>query len=289
MTERPTITPADRLSLALFLAAVVHALVILGVGFTFDLPEPRREPPLIEVTLADNPSEIAPKDYDYLAQANQDGGGEIHRKERPRKAQPALMPGEPDGAAPVQASPAPTPPPEARRQSEVAATRSSPHKLARTPAEAPEQQPEPTAADLINASQQLARESASQDQLSIFAKFPTKLRIDSRTKAHAQAEYMHQWVEKIERVGNMNYPEEARRRRLSGSLILEVTLRPDGSLHEMQVLKPSQHRALDQAAMRIVRIAAPFGPIPKDVLGNNDFLVITRTWQFVNESGLSTH
>ena len=120
------------------------------------------------------------------------------------------------------------------------------------------------------------------------ARYPSKRRIDARTKAHDAAEYMRQWVEKVERIGNLNYPEEARRRGLSGSLILEATLRPDGSLVSVRILDSSRHPVLDQAAMRIVHIAAPFAPVPPSVLAGNDLLVITRTWEFIHDKGLTT-
>lgn len=283
-----TISSADRLSMTLFLAVVVHALIILGIGFSTDLPKPRREAPLIEITLADNPVEQAPDQYDYLAQANQDGGGRSQKRERPRKAEQALVAGEPDGQQQLQAAAAPTPPPQARRQQVVSTQQARRSAPARTAETAPDQ-PEPTAVDLINASRQVAQWSAFQENReSVLAKFPNKRRIDARTKSHAAAAYMRDWIEKVEQIGNLNYPDEARRRNLSGSLILEVTLRPDGSLHDLRVLQPSRHPVLDQAALRTVRLAAPFAPVPESVLQGDDLLVITRTWEYLDAGSLST-
>lgn len=282
------ITPSDRLSLTVFLAAVVHALVILGVGFSVDLPKPGREPPLIEITLAERFQPEAPKDYDYLAQANQDGGGESRSKERPRQRSEAAAPIEGSGqqameAATAQAAARP-------KQTEVVTTRNAPERADRQQSLPRPDQRQPSALDLIQAGRQMAQEEALEEQAdSVFAKFPSKRRIDARTKAHHAAAYMHEWVDKVERVGNINYPEEARRRQLSGSLILEVTLKPDGSLHDLRVLRPSDHPVLDQAAMRIVRLASPFAPVPEQVLAGNDLLVITRTWEFAGSQRLSTH
>lgn len=282
----PTISSTDRLSLTLFLAAVVHALVILGIGFDSPLPKETKTPPMIEVTLAERPEAEAPKDYDYLAQANQDGGGENKEKRRPKKAAPASAVAEPQGQAQTQTAPAPSAP--AKRSSEVVTSRS------RQPKPAPQQQAvaeerPATAAELISDSRQIAQAVSQQRETeSVLSKYPSKRRIDARTKAHAAAEYMRQWVEKVEQVGNLNYPEEARRRALSGSLILEVTLKPDGKLVSSKVLSSSRHPVLDQAALRVVHIAAPFAPVPDEVLAGNDLLVITRTWEFVDRHGLKT-
>ena len=90
---------------------------------------------------------------------------------------------------------------------------------------------------------------------------------------------------KVERVGNLNYPDEARRNRLSGHLILDVALNPDGSINEITIRKPSGHKVLDDAAVRIVELAAPYAPFPDSFRKETDILHITRTWQFVNNKG----
>jgi protein TonB len=281
----PMISSTDRLSLTLFLAAVVHALLILGVGFTSPTPKPAQSPPLIEVTLAEKAVAETPQDYDYLAQANQDGGGESRQKQRPKKAAAAAAAAH-EGRAPTQTTPAAATP--ARGAREVAATRSAQPRAAPQAESAADRRP-PIAAELISDNPQSAHAIARQRETeSVLAKYPSKRRIDARTKAHAAAEYMHRWVEKVEQVGNLNYPEEARRRGLSGSLILEVTLRPDGSLTRVRVLDSSRLPVLDQAAMRIVHIAAPFAPVPAEVLAGNDLLVLTRTWEFVDNQGILT-
>jgi protein TonB len=281
----PRITPHDRLSMALFMTAVVHALVILGVGFTSAQPKPVKTPPLIEVTLAERPQEATPKDYDYLAQANQDGGGENRRKERPKQAANAAAVAEPDGQAAAQAAPAPAPAADRRR--ELVSTRGA-RPAPTAQASSPEQQPA-TAAEIISDNRQLAQAGAQRRETeSLLAKYPSKRWITSRTKAHAAADYMRRWVEQVEQVGNLNYPEEARRRQLSGSLIVEVTVRPDGNIVGARVRQSSKQPVLDQAALRIIRLAAPFPAVPADVLGGDDLIVITRTLEFIDQQGLST-
>lgn len=281
----PTITSTDRLSLTLFLAAVSHALVILGVGFTGLATRPPPTPPLIEVTLAERPSLAAPEDYDFLAQANQDGGGASDQRQRPREQ--ALAAANPDaGAAASTTAPPPAAPAPSRQV--VSQRTPAPQAKASTVQPGPQAQPA-TSAELISDTHQLAQAAALQQALeSVSARYPSKRRIDARTKAHDAAEYMRLWVETVERIGNLNYPEEARRRALSGSLILETTLRPDGSVVSVRVLDSAPHPVLEQAAMRIVHIAAPFAPVPAAVLAGNDLLVITRTWEFIDEKGLTT-
>lgn len=274
------VTAVDRVSLALFLSVAAHALVILGVGFS-GLPDARERPaPMIEVTLADRPQEAVPEDYDFLAQASQEGGGESDTAEVPERPTEAFTPGVPEGASALQAAPAPgaerTPDP---RQS-VAGADEPQRARAQPEPESPSEagRPEP-----LNAERQVAAASELAAVAErIAARYPSKRRINARTRAHDAAEYMRQWVSRVERIGNLNYPREVRARNLSGRVIMEVTLRPDGSVHTARVLRSSGEPALDQAARRIVDLAGPFERVPEAVLADNDLLVITRTWAFEN-------
>ena len=96
---------------------------------------------------------------------------------------------------------------------------------------------------------------------------------------------MEAWRSKVERVGNLNYPEEARKRKLSGSLVLDVALSPDGSINNITVRQSSGHKVLDDAAIRIVKLSAPFSPFPDAIQGETDILHIIRTWQFLKKGG----
>jgi protein TonB len=100
------------------------------------------------------------------------------------------------------------------------------------------------------------------------------------------ATYMRSWVAKVERVGNLNYPEQARRMNLDGALVLSVDLLSDGSVEQIRVLRSSGYDILDEAAVRIVRLSSPFAPLPEDISQDVDVLTITRTWQFSSQSGL---
>jgi protein TonB len=91
---------------------------------------------------------------------------------------------------------------------------------------------------------------------------------------------MDSWRAKVERIGNLNYPEEAKRRNLTGNLVLDVAIRPDGKLDHINIIRSSRQKALDDAAIRIVRLAAPYAPFPKSFRDEVDILHITRTWKF---------
>jgi protein TonB len=100
---------------------------------------------------------------------------------------------------------------------------------------------------------------------------------------------MSEWVKKVERVGNLNYPVAARRAKISGKLMMEVALNADGTVHDISILRPSGEPVIDEAAKRIVNLAAPYPPFPPEILENTDILHITRTWEFSTSNQLSSH
>lgn len=149
--------------------------------------------------------------------------------------------------------------------------------------------PMPTAAQLITRSFALASVSAEIDQrLDMRSKRPRRKFISANTKEYRYAAYMEAWRAKVERVGNLNYPDEARRKNLSGTLLLDVGLNPDGSVREINVRRSSGHKSLDDAAIRIVELAAPFAPFPDEILREVDVLHVTRTWKFLNSARFSS-
>ena len=118
------------------------------------------------------------------------------------------------------------------------------------------------------------------DQSEKYAKRPKKKFISANTKEYAYAAYMNGWVKRVERIGNQNYPDQARREALHGDVVLTVGLNRDGSIKSVDVIDSSGHKLLDDAAQRIVRLAGPFPPLPPDKT-RVDELYITRTWQFL--------
>jgi len=153
----------------------------------------------------------------------------------------------------------------------------------------PEKQREPEASELISRSMEIANLSAEiKHSMEDYAQRPRHHYISANTREFRDAAYLEAWRQKIERIGNLNYPEQAKRQHLSGNLILDVALNPDGSTQEITIRQSSGSKILDDAAIRIVRLAAPFAPFPEDMRKDIDVLHITRTWQFLSNNRFSS-
>jgi protein TonB len=267
--------PADRLALAIFIATAFHAMLILGITFA---PEDRsldKNTPTLEITVVQKRSE-APEDADYLAQANQDGAGNIEERVRP---QPALEAQTPPPAAQPEA---PQPP-----QAQVVTQRESDIPSPSPAEQAPEQRQLPKASELIDRSLEMLTLNQEINQSMIaYSQRPREKFISARTREFKYANYMNDWVNKVERVGELNYPDEARRSGLSGSLLVDVALNADGTVRNITIRRPSGHKVLDDAAVRIVRLAAPFPPFPPEIREETEILHITRTWEFTSGNRL---
>ncbi|HSR54891.1 MAG TPA: TonB family protein [Alphaproteobacteria bacterium] len=316
--------------MTVFLAIAAHLVVILGVTFVQEDRSLRRAATL-DVILVQKSSQASPEKVDYLAQANQDGGGEHDLTERPStplpspltspepalvSASPPVPPADPSPRslrpAPTKAElapPAPAPKPvlaqdsaPAEQKVEVArkvepesesrqrspAETSTPEGRAVESTPEPETRPQPTetvsAAALVNRSLAMASLNAEINRrLKAYAERPRRKWITARTREHKYAAYMEAWRQKVERIGNLNYPDEARRRNLSGNLLLDVALNPDGSINEITLRRSSGERVLDDAAVRIVKLAAPYAKFPDAIREDDvDILHIERTWQFLS-------
>ena len=153
----------------------------------------------------------------------------------------------------------------------------------------PETQQQQISDRVVEQNLEIARLNAEiSEQLEQYAKRPKKKFITARTKEALAAAYMHAWVRKVERVGNLNYPDAARRNKLSGSLLLVVGINKNGSVKELILRNSSGHQVLDDAAKRIVRLAAPFAPITGKLAEEADVLYIARTWEFSSRQNLVT-
>ena len=180
-----------------------------------------------------------------------------------------------------------TPEPESTPEVEAPVAQASPQK--RQPKPKIVTRPLPTAAQLITRSFAMASLNAElQQKLELRARWPRRKFISANTKEFRFAAYMEAWRAKVERVGNINYPDEARRNDLSGSLLLDVAINPDGSVREITVRRTSGQPVLDDAAVRIVELAAPFARFPDEFLKEIDILHVTRTWKFLNNDKFSS-
>lgn len=270
----------DRMSVALLVALVLHAAVALGVGFDLATQTPVEPNQSLDIVLVNWASEEAPDDPDYLAQASQRGGGDTTDPVRPTEQVSALTPSLDQGDAEVntqQAAPAEAV--DSRRY--ITATESETTTELDESADESEEIPLPTAQELIMQAQEMARLNAElTDTQMVRSKSPRRKFISANTRQYEFASYMQAWVAKVERVGNLNYPEEARQRNVSGSLIMTVGINTDGSIESITIQQPSGYDVLDQAAQQIVQIAAPYTPLPAELTENVDVLHITRTWKF---------
>jgi protein TonB len=141
--------------------------------------------------------------------------------------------------------------------------------------------PLPTNRELIERSLEMARLAASVEQReNQYAKRPKRKFVSANTQEYEYAAYLRAWQARVERIGNLNYPDEARRRSLLGQLVLTVAIRRDGSVEDITIVQPSGVPVLDEAAIRTVRLAEPFGPLP-DTGDGTDILHITRTWHYL--------
>ena len=276
----PKIGANERLGATLALSLIVHGLLVLGVGFALDDAAPVM--PTLDVILSQTSTPLTPKEADFLAAANQEGGGESEQAKRPRDSQAGWIPQPDTGLAPQPLraqTTAPVPPPESR----VVTTRDS---ETRTPT--PEARPQPDQPDLPLGQQKVQRDAEMarlaaeiERRQQLLAKRPRRKFVSASTKEYEYAAYLRAWVARVERVGNLNYPDEARRRGLGGRLVMTVAVRRDGSIEDVLLNDSSGLGVLDQAAMRIVRLAEPFPPLP-ETTERVDVLHITRTWQFQN-------
>jgi protein TonB len=271
------------LAAAFIVSISLHALLLL---IQFRLPEakPARDKGL-EVVLVNARHAQAPEKAEVLAQANVDAGGNTEQEVRASTPLPP-QPNRQDGDALVEAKRR-TPEP-VREQKQVITRDKAPAKVAAAPkkveqpAPAPEPQREISGLDLLDSAAAVARIEAQIDRdLKELAKRPRKKFIGARAQEYRFAQYVEDWRQKVERIGTLNYPDAARGR-LYGSLLLSVTIRSDGTVERVGVHRSSGHKVLDDAALRIVKMAAPYSPFPPDIRKDYDVIEITRTWTFTN-------
>ncbi|WP_409524084.1 energy transducer TonB [Nitrincola sp. MINF-07-Sa-05] len=302
----------NRFGFNLFIALAAHGLLILSVGFT--LPEPTATDHTLDITLAQYAAEEAPENADFFAQLDQLGSGESEevvapsaREEAPLESEetseqsPLEIPADPiPEPEPIEPVPIPEPLPEPDPEPEpdpVPVEQTGTETLVTSTSEQPEQvqdqvelepasTPPPTVSggstSLLARSMEIASLQAQlQMEQQNLAKRPRVRRLTAAsTMRHDDAMYLDNWRRRIESIGNLNYPDEARRNNQHGSLRLLVSIQPDGSVQNIEVLQSSGYQVLDDAAVRIVQLAAPFQPFTVEMRKNTDVLEIIRTWKF---------
>ena len=283
LTAHPGISPGDRLGASAVFAVLAHLIVILGVTFVHG-DRPERRVTTLDVVLVPPSSGTPPERADFLAQANQDGGGNDIERVRPETSPPppvAAVTAMTAAGAAVRGQPAV--PVEPARVADWMPASPSPGIPASPswPGVAPPATPATDPVVSTSRGREIAALTAEiERKLRAYAERPRRKWISARTREHAFAAYMDAWRRKVERIGNLNYPDEAARQGLSGSLLLEVALNPDGTVEDIALRRSSGRPVLDDAAVRIVRLAAPFARFPESIAAEVDILHIQRTWIF---------
>ena len=275
------------LSAALAFSLALHTFILLGIGFA--LPDPRKAANFLqplEVVLVNSKSRERPAQADALAQSNLDGGGNTTEDRRAKTPLPTLSDGKQftlEQSAQRQQ--------QLEQESKHLLTKiKSSHSVAQEKNLREQQEDERlNGEDLVQRSLELVRlEAQIHKNLDAYQKMPRRKFIGARTQEFRFAQYVEDWRIKVERIGNLNYPEQARQQKVYGSLLLTVSIRADGSVESMEVSRSSGQRLLDAAAQRIVKLASPFAPLPPDIRKDTDILSITRTWTFTSSDKLES-
>ncbi len=303
------------ISVAIWISILIHA-VILSIKFEPELRKLADKLPSLDVVLVNAKTKTAPEKAELLAQANLDRGGNTEKNKKLKTALPAPKEKttevklKPNSEAQSAAKSAKLRAQEAREQKRVDELEKQAQELltqingkrkiesnptqnaATAEPETGEQKAKAKAldrADLIAASLEMDRLQAQIDkQQEEYQKRPKRKFIGARTKEYRFALYVESWRQKVERIGNMNYPEAAKAQKLYGQLRMTVSIKADGSLEKVVIDQPSNHKVLDDAAKRIVELAAPYAVFPDDIKKDTDILDITRTWTFTQEDALET-
>jgi protein TonB len=304
------------LGVALVFSVVAHTMLIAGLGFT--KPEEKKlqdKAKALEVVLVNAKTKEAPTKADALAQSNLDRGGNTESDRRMKSPLPVPKTPPAEKADKLAAETKQAKLKAAAKQSEaprkqqhvaeqekpaqeVITKQQSPQKVESEPtqqAEAvePEQgkhEEKPTilnTADLVARSLDAARlEAQLSKNMDAYQKRPKRKFIGARVREYRFASYVEAWRQKVEKVGNLNYPSEAKAQKLYGRLTLTVSIRADGSVEKIELNRSSGHKVLDDAAQRIVELAAPYSAFPEEVRQDTDIIEITRTWTFTREDTL---
>lgn len=268
---------------AMMTSLVTHLIILFGVTFQFPAPNFDKLTTSLDVVLVNNKTLTAPIKTETLAQENLDGGGNTDDDQRATSPFPVLPKSKPsidNVAAEEKVKQL-----EQETKTLMAAINSA-HQIEQS--EKNEQQTEKNqitadTSDLLQRSLDIARLKAqiAQDH-NTYQKRPIRKFVGARTKEYRFARYVEDWRLKVERIGNLNYPEAARRNKLYGSLQLTVGIRADGSLESIGINRTSGEAVLDEAAIRIVRLAGSngFAAFPPEISRDTDILHITRTWVF---------
>jgi len=273
---------SDRFNTAVIASIIIHTILIFGLTFKQANPNLFRENKPLDVVLVNARTESRPLKPEVLAQYNLNGGGNV---DEDRQAK-----------SPLAASETESPASSKSLQEQIKVQEDKVHHLMEqvhstysVPTADVESQPKPPSPvpapeDLESSSLEMARLQARIDQeYEAYQKRPRRVFLGASAQEYSYARYNEDWRLKVERIGNLNYPEAAKQGHIHGALVLTVSIRSDGSLEDVQIDRSSGSKILDAAAIKIVRMSAPFAPFTPEMRKTVDILSITRVWNFTNE------
>lgn len=275
----------NRLNNAVIASVIVHMLLIFGLTFKAANLDWMHNTAALEVVLVNARSQSAPLEAEALAQYNLDGGGDVEEDRQAKSPLPASEFDAPPSAQPLESQIKAL---EAKAKQLMAQAKSS-YSASQERNDQPNQPkpPAPAPVDLAEASLEMARLQARiSEQWDDYQKRPRRVVVGARAQEYSFARYVEDWRIKVERIGNLNYPEAAKRDGIHGNLVLTVNIRADGSLEDVQIDRSSGSRILDAAAIKIVQLSAPFAPFTEAMREKVDILSITRAWQFTTSDQL---
>jgi protein TonB len=276
-------TVRSRFGAAGTVSLLVHAFIIFGLTFTVPkLQELQNMAPPLAVVLVNAKSQAKPQTADALAQHNLDGGGNTDAKQRAQSPLPAITKDTETTELQVAQKRVAQLEREARQVLARAGVQSQVDNSPAKPVPQPvETAPVVDGADLVQRSLAIARlEAQISKDWNAYQERPRRKFIGARAQEYRFARYVEDWRQKIERIGELNYPQAAREQRIYGTLVATVSIKSNGSLERVQIDRSSGHKLLDEATVRIVTMAAPYAAFPQDIARDTDILHITRTWTF---------
>ena len=275
------------MQVAIVASIAFHVAVILGLGFKL-VKIPAWDDPhnVMDVVLVNAKSATRPVKADALAQANLDGGGNTDQKLRASTPFPNVPDRDPSRELKAAEN--------RMKQLEAEANELMRSMKSNAKVTQVDSMPQGTATksdqearDVMEKALEIQRlEAQVRRQYQQYQERPKRQFVGARAAEYRFAVYVDKWRQKIERIGNLNYPEEAKSKKLYGSLQLTVAIKADGEVESVEINRSSGHKVLDQAAVRIVRLAAPFERFPDNIRADTDILHITRTWTFTRADQL---
>jgi protein TonB len=274
----------QRLAFSTTFSIALHAFILFGIAFTLPgVHKPSRALEPLEVTLVNSKSSSRPINASAYAQHNMDGGGNIEDNRRVKTPFPLMS--NDTRFTPEQATQRVK---LLEQEVKKLVTRDKSNYSVEQKKKVPQiEESTRSGQDLVQRSLEIARlEAEISKNISMYEKLPKRKFIGARTQEYRYAQYVEDWRSKVERIGNMNYPEAARRQKIYGKLTLTISIRANGTVESVEINNSSGQRILDAAAQRIVKLAAPYAPFPPDIRKETDILSITRTWTFTSNDQL---